>query len=441
MNRSVLRRLATALLLCSPVIGCSSWLGDNAPPPLPGKRISVLTHSRSLEPSSTAEPDITLPAPEAVADWPQAGGYPPHAMHHLALGDSPRRVWSTSVGEGGSRRRVFLTQPIVADGVVFAMDARSRVSAITLDKGDRLWRQDLAPKDSGDGTYGGGLAYDSGTLFVTSGFGQIIALDAKTGEEMWRRPLPAPVRGAPTVRGGRILLITVDNQTLALSTEDGRDLWTHSGLSEMAAMVGGTSPAVDGNTVISAYTSGEVFALRIENGTTVWSDVLAGIKRTDQVGTMTDIRGLPVVFDGRVFAAGNSDLVAAIDLRSGRRVWQRDVGSIHTPWIAGDYLYLLTNTPELVGFEAATGKILWVTPLQKWEDEEDRTGRIVWTGPVLASDRLIVASSEGVALTVSPYNGAFLGRLDLPDGVSIPPIVASNTLIFLTDNGDLIAYR
>ena len=253
--------------------------------------------------------------------------------------------------------------------------------------------------------------------------------------------LPAPVRGAPTARAGRIIVITVENETLALSSEDGHQLWHHNGLSEMATLLGGPSPAVDGNTVLVPYTSGELFALRIENGTVQWSDVISSIKRTDQVAELTDIRGLPVIDRGRVFAAGNSDIFAAIDLRTGRRIWDREVGSAETPWVAGDFVYLLTNTPELVCFEAKSGRVRWVTPLQQWEDEEGKKGRISWTGPVLASDRLILASSLGKAISVSPYTGAVLSQEDLSAGVTIPPLVAADTLIFTTDEGDLVAYR
>jgi outer membrane protein assembly factor BamB len=209
----------------------------------------------------------------------------------------------------------------------------------------------------------------------------------------------------------------------------------------MASMLGGTSPAVDGNTVISPYSSGELFALRIENGTVQWSEVLSTLKRTDQVATLTDIRGLPVVDRGRVFAAGNSDTFAAIDLRTGRRIWDREVGSIETPWVAGDFVYLVTNTSELACFEAQTGQIRWVKPLDQWEDMEEKSGRLVWTGPVLVSDRLIVVSSAGNAVSYSPYTGEILGQEELPDGVTIAPIVADGTLLFVTKEGELIAYR
>jgi len=439
-----MHRFALVLAACGLLAACGddSWFGDNAPPPLPGKRISILAKSTSLEADAGANADpIILPAPDNVADWPQAGGYPPHAMYHLSLADKIKKVWTADVGAGADKRRAFLTAPVVMDGVVYAMDAESQLSAFTLKRGRRLWTKDLTPKDVDSGTFGGGLAIDEGVLFATTSYAELLAIDPAKGHIMWRISLPAPVRGAPTVRGGRVLVVTVDNQTLAYSAEDGHKLWEHTGINEGAALVGGSSPAVDGNVVIVPYTSGELYALRIENGTPIWNDGISNLRRTDQVGTLTDIRGLPVIDRGRVFVAGNSDLTAAIDLRSGHRIWDREVGAVQTPWVAGDYLFLLSNAQEVVCFEAKTGKIRWVTKLPVWQDEEAKEDRLSWTGPVLASDRLVVVSSEGVAMAISPYNGEILGKEELSDGVTIAPVVADETLLFITKNGDLTAYR
>lgn len=444
MGFLTMRRFAVLLASCGFLAACGSpdtWFGDDAPPPLPGKRISILAQSKGLEVEPGTGGKISLPAPLTQVEWPQAGGYPAHAMSNLTLAGNFHRVWDANVGAGATKRRAFLTQPIVTGGKVYAMDAESVVSAFDIKDGHRLWNQDLAPEDSGDGSYGGGLAFEDGKLYVTTGFAQLVVMDPATGKILWRHNLPAPVRGAPTVRGGRVLLITVDNSTLALSAEDGHELWHHNGISEMAAMLGGTSPAVEGNTVLVPYSSGELFALRIENGTVQWNEVISSLKRTDQVATLTDIRGLPVVDRGRVFAAGNSDIFAAIDLRSGRRIWDKEVGSIQTPWVAGDYVFLLTNGPSVACFEVETGAVRWVKPLDQWSDMEAKKDRLVWSGPVLAADRLVVASSAGQALFLSPYTGEIQGHEDLPHGVTIPPVVAEGTLLFVTTEGELVAYR
>ena len=437
------RRLLFVTAACGLVSACgiSDWFTPAAPNKLPGKRIAILSHTKSLDVESATQGDISVPPPERLTEWPQEGGYPSHSMQNKALSDHAERVWSVQLGEGGDKRRAFVSQPIVAADKVYAMDSLSVLTAYNLADGERLWRIDLGPEDAGAGSFGGGAAYDEGKLYVTTSYAQVVALNADTGAELWRRPLPAPVRGAPTVKNGRLVMVTVDNETLALSAEDGHQLWRHSGISEVASLVGAPSPAIEGNTVLVPYTSGELFALRIENGTVEWSDVLASVKRTDQVAELSDIGGLPVVDRGHVYAAGNSDVFAAIDLRTGRRLWDKEVGATHTPWIAGDYVYLITNTQELACFEARTGHVRWVHQLQAWEDAEDKSNPISWTGPIMAGGRLLVMSSYGDMVAVSPTTGDVLSTNELPDGVSIAPVISGDTMIVLTEAGNLIAYR
>lgn len=438
-----MRRGLMVAVACLGLTGCGKggWFGDNDAPPLPGKRIAVLDSGLTLKPDSrTAQTDIRLPAPQPNRDWPQAGGYPSHAMHHVDLGTGLQRAWSASIGAGRDMRTRLLTQPVVADGRIYTLDADSRISATAAANGAALWRVDLTPDDDSGGI-GGGLAYDDGRVYASTGYGEVIALQADSGAILWRKRVSAPVRGAPTARAGRVIAVSVDNQTHALAAEDGRTLWTHQGVSELASMLGGSSPAVDGNTVVVPYTTGELFALRIENGVALWSDSLAGVRRTQAMAVLSDIHGLPVVDHGRVYAAGNSQQMAAIDLRSGRRVWERQIGSHQTPWIAGDFLFVVTSDNDLIAVEAKTGSIKWVAPLQRWVDEEDRAEPVVWSGPLLASDRLIIASSHGWALSVSPYTGEVLGREKMPDAVTVAPVAADGTLYFLTDDGSLVAYR
>ena len=205
--------------------------------------------------------------------------------------------------------------------------------------------------------------------------------------------------------------------------------------------MGGASPAVDSGVVIVPYSSGELVALKVENGQVLWTDSLSSSRRSRSTTTLSTIRGRPVIDRGIVIAASNAGQIAAINLRTGRRIWDRSIGGIESPWVVGNFIFFLTNDSELVAMSRHTGRVHWVQPLPQWEDPEDKTDRIIWTGPVLVSDRLIVAGSSGEALSVSPYTGKVLGKVEMPDGVTIGPVVANDTIYFLSDDADLVAYR
>ena len=112
---------------------------------------------------------ITLPRPVVNPDWPEAGGYPNHAMQHLSLPDTLTQAWRTSIGEGASRYTRVLSQPIVANGRVYAMDGSVQVSAYDAATGDRLWQVDLKPEDERGSSFGGGIGFWNDRLYVATG--------------------------------------------------------------------------------------------------------------------------------------------------------------------------------------------------------------------------------------------------------------------------------
>ena len=437
MRRAVLAALVVALSLS----GCDIF--DKKKTPLPGERIAVMQDRREIEPDKDAGSiNVVLPPPAVNDSWPQSGGFANYAMQHLAVGDSPQVIWSVDVGAGSSSSRILTTPPVVADGKVFAKDAESTVSAYSADTGQRIWSVTLKPEKARDADeFGGGLAYYGDRLFVTTGFAVVYSLEAATGKEVWNSQVSAPVRGAPLVFNDRVFAISIDNKLHALAAVDGQDLWSFTGLQEMSGYVGGNSPSASGDIVVAPFTSGELVGLRLDSGRTVWNESLVGPRREARAfGNLADIRGRPVIDRGVVLAMGSAGTVAAIDLRSGQRMWERNIGGSQTPWAAGRFVYVVTSSADVVCLERDTGKVKWVTPLTQYRDEK-RHDPILWAGPVLAGDRLLVGGTTGELLALSPYTGEIIGKVNIGNPIRLAPVVANRVIYVLTDNGRLIALR
>ncbi|WP_189047831.1 outer membrane protein assembly factor BamB family protein [Aliidongia dinghuensis] len=435
------KKLTVLLVLPLALAACDTF-GKKKKDPIPGERISVLALEKQLEPDpDLASLQVELPRPAVNQNWPQASGVPAHVMEHPALSDSLKEAWQADVGEGASRYAEVLAGPVVADGVVYAKDSKSQVTAFRAADGKQQWQVDVAPEDNDGQAWGGGISYDGGKLFVTTGYGQVVALNAADGKEAWRTNLGIPMREAPTIADGHVLVVDVDNEIFALNEATGEKQWTYAGIPETAELAGGSSPAVENGTVVVPFSSGELVALRIENGRTVWQDSLAATRRFDAISTLADIHGRPVIDRGRVIAVSHSGRVASIDLRTGERAWEQEVGGTYTPWVAGDFIYLLSTGGEVICLTRADGRVRWLTQLDQWEDMEDKSGPIHWAGPILAGDRLIVVASNGQAWSLSPYTGKALGRIDLPEGSFLSPVVADNTLYLMTNDGQLTALR
>lgn len=435
---SFLRSASIALVTALILTGCA---GSKKAAPLPGTRISVLELDKQLEPDLTiADVPVTLPRPQLNVAWPFAGGNLGHNIGHPALSDTLKEAWSASVGDGASRRGALLASPIYAKGAVYTMDARKLVTAFSPQDGQQIWQTDISPKGDNSRAWGGGIGYDSGVIYVATGYSQLVALDAKDGHELWRVAMPAPVHSAPTIADGQIYVVTTDAQLLALSTKDGRELWRYTDIAEPAVLAGNASPAVAGDVVVAPFPSGDIVALRVQNGLALWSDNLTVTRHFDAMSTLADIHGAPVIDHGMVFVVGHSGEMLAIDLRTGERAWSQDVGGTSQPWVAGDYIYVLSSNGALLCLTRNEGRVRWITQLDQREDPSDHKSKpIVWSGPTLAGDRLVAVGSNNEAWAVSPYTGLPLGKIELSSPIFLPPIVAVKTLYLLADDGTLSA--
>jgi outer membrane protein assembly factor BamB len=439
MSPSASRALLAACFVAVSLSGCD-WF-DAKKTPLPGERVAVFTERREIEPDRDAPP-VTLPPPAINESWPQAGGFPNNDMQHVAIGASPRVIWSVDIGAGTTSDRVITAPPVVANNMVFVKDAESTVSALNAETGAKVWSVTLKPEKTRDSDeFGGGLAYYGGRLYVSTGFATIFALDAATGKEIWNSTVSAPVRGGPLVFQDRVVTISIDNMVHAMAAIDGADLWSFSGLQEVAGYVGSNSPGASGQTVIAPLTSGELVSLNIQNGRSNWNESLVGRNRESRAfGNIVDIRGRPVIDRNAVFAMGSAGTVAALDLNSGARRWERNVGGSQTPWVAGGYVFIVSNSSDVVALSRDAGKARWVTPLTQYLDDK-RKKPILWSGPVLAGDRLLIGGTTGELLAVSPYTGDIMGKIDLRAPVRIAPVIANQTIYILADTGRLIALR
>lgn len=228
---------------------------------------------------------------------------------------------------------------------------------------------------------------------------------------------------------------------VAYSAETGERLWTHRGPSETTTLLGAPAPAIDDGIVLAGFPNGDIAAIRLDTGRAVWTEGIAGIRGRPSIADIAAVRGRPAIDRGRGIVTGAGGVTMAIDMRSGRRIWEREIPGRESPWVAGEWIFMLSESEEAAALRRADGRVKWVTPLPRFADEQRRRDPITWTGPLLVGDRLVVGSSRGEALALSPYTGEILGRQRLPDGVTVPMVVADQTVFLLTDGATLVALR
>lgn len=419
--------------------------GDRSPP-LPGERLPLRAGLASA-PAGEVNRSVpaNLPAASVNADWTQRGGNSAHHLAHPALGAALAPAFFTDIGEGDSRRARITAEPVVAGGRVFAMDARAVVTALA-PNGAILWQTDITPPTARrEDASGGGLASDGRTLYVTTGYGRIHALDAETGGTRWVQDVNAPAGAAPTIAGNLLYVVSRDSRAWALETDSGRIRWQIGGTPAVSTFAaGGSGVALGGGMAVLPFPSGELMGVFSEGGLRRWGQVIAGLRPGQSGGVgARDIAGGPVIVGNVAYAANASGNMAAIDIQSGERIWTASEGTTGGLRVAGGSVYLVNDVNQLIRLSAADGQVIWRMQLPLWSSDNPRrrSERFVHHGPVLAGGRLIVASSDGTLRQFDPANGALLGESALPSGAASAPVVAGNALYVILSNGTLAAFR
>jgi outer membrane protein assembly factor BamB len=326
--------------------------------------------------------------------------------------------------------------------MLFAVDTQGTVHAFDAATGAKRWSHQVeVASDLRNSTFGGGASYLEGKVYADNGAGDVFALDAQTGAELWRVKPAGPLRGSPTVAFNAVYVMTTDNQIHALNMADGTPIWDKAAATGASGVFGVAAPAAGQGTVIAGYSSGELVAYRYENGRDLWSDALARTSISTQVGTLTDVDADPIIDNGRVYALGQGGRMAAYELVTGQRLWELSLAGISTPVVAGEWVFTLTDDARLLAIARTTGRVRWVTQLEGWRNPNKETGPIFWTGPALANNRLWIASSEGIVLSADVMTGTTAEFADLNNPVSLPPVVANRTLYILDDSGRITAWR
>lgn len=448
-----LLRLALVAALVWPAAACNSTddlqdaisainpFGDSKKP-LSGERVDVLTDNSPVV--SAKAHAVAIGAPRSISAWTGAGGPAGNDPGNVALsGSGGSQIWSAKVADvdsGGMLRegvRAF-TRPVAAGGRAFVLDPSGNVTAVSLSGGGTLWRTNVRPTDVDTPATTGGLGTDGSRVYAATAYGTLVVLDADGGGKVWEKKLSEPARGAPTIADGRVFVVSQANIVYALSASDGSELWNFRGVPEIGSLLATSNPAVSGGVVVAPFTSGELIALDVKTGQPVWGDALARASRSYAVSGIAAIASSPVVADGVVYATGVGSRTVAVNLKTGARLWDIAFGSVHTPVVSGNALFLVDLDENLTALDRRTGEVLWASKLPVTRTKKKRTN---WAGPVLAGGTLWLVSNDGTLLGADPASGRVTATVPGGNPSAIAPIVVDGKMLVLGAGGTLAAYQ
>lgn len=452
MGVSLLRALALAAMLAPLLAACGTGgPGDtlSAMNPFKSDSPKVMEQGQTaiLQASDPGRGVANRPASigpaTARGDWPQAGGTPTNDPGNVATSLTGMRFWSLRAGSGGSEShlgigddngRIF-ARPVAAGGIVYVYDTSGTVSAFRIANGGTLWRVSAYPSSKTTKVSGGGLALASGQVLVSTGYGELLSIDAATSTIKWRSSLGGPARSAPAVGGGKVVVTTQTGSVEAFDLATGHQAWKASLDGFSTSLLSSVSPAISDTMVVAAGGGGAIAAFDLNSGNQLWQTSLIGKSNISAFSGLSDVSAGPVVSGDTVYVTGVAGTLLALSAKTGDEVWHIGLGSTDSPIVSGGSLFFVDLQGRLIAADRKSGTINWVTSLPSAAGK----GKVAWTGPVMASGTLWVSSSDGRLVAIDATSGTVGTVSGLGFRDDLAPILASGKMLLLSGDGTLVA--
>ncbi len=344
-----------------------------------------------------------------------------------APGDLGRFVWRFKTGH------MVVSSPTVADGVLYAGSKDGFLYALDAKTGEERWRF------AADAGVTSSAAVAGGLIYVQSDANTLYALDP-SGHPVWSRSLgetiafdsPYPHSGladywtsSPLIDAGRLYIGSGDGAVWALDAKSGEVLWRHATEGRVRA-----SPSTDGKRIYAGSFDGRMYALDPDTGEEVWRFQTAGnpFFKVGHIQSTAAVAGGLVIFGSRDY------WIYALNAATGAVVWKREHPNswvVASPAVSGGLVCTGgSDTQMMQCLDLATGEERWKAVIRN----------NIFSSAAIADGRVYVGSFMGGAVGFALKDGAFAG-FNIADGRSnSSPWIEDGMLYIGSDNGHVYAF-
>jgi outer membrane protein assembly factor BamB len=360
---------------------------------------------------------------------------PPAELTEFETTVEVSEVWDRNTGKGTDNQYLML-QPAISGDQIFIADTNRKLIAINASNGRVEWTYNLK--------LGGGFFNKSDKVFITGGpglgensvligtsKGDVISLDPDSGEEQWRSKVSSEILSAPQKSGNIVIVRTLDGRLFGLSGNNGRRIWTFDKSVPTLSLRGTSTPVIDQGVIINGFDGGGLIALDLTSGSLLWESSIATPRGRSDLERLVDIDSTPVISGPMVYSATYQGQLAALALDTGRTLWNRDISSHAGFSVDEDFLYITDDKSNIWAFDRYNGGSSW---------KQDILLNRQVTAPTVIGNYLVVGDFEGYLHWMDKVTGALVARQRISkDRIIVAPVISGDTVYAFSTNGQLAA--
>lgn len=397
---------------------------------LPGERQNVFDFDDDVIIKSNQK--ILISKSKSIEFWSQQYQNKRNHLFHFKSKSTLKLKKKLKINDIAFDKIDHVTIPVFSNQNIFYADNNFYIFSKELDKGKIIWQTQLKKEKKEKLPFIGGFALDENILFITTGLGNVYAVNAKNGEILWSKNFLVQFSRPPLVHKAKVYVVSDDNQTFALNSKKGDLLWSHSGNLEEVSIIGGSKPIIQKNILVVSYSSGEIYALNANDGTLIWFDNITSGNFFSK-SPLNDIQSPLSIVGNMIFVPTFSDKFIVYELENGNEIWNLKISSVNPAVISGSTAYVIDTSGRLLCLDKNSGKLLWAVQLRISSNGEE----ITWYGPLLSSNKLLLGNSKGLVISISPFTGRLLSKINFSEEIIANPIHLGEKIIIITKEGSL----
>ena len=396
---------------------------------LPGKRERVFSDDQILKKANTR---VKILPPKLINSWKQQHQNVRNHLYHFKSKPNLKLLKKIKLGDLNFENLQYIPPPVFQENIIFYCDNQFNVYAKSIDSGKVLWRTKLNLEDSENFSFIGGISLAGDNIYITTGLGNIYKINKNNGNIIWFKRFFMQFSRPPLVFKKKVFVISDDNQVFALNVNSGDTVWSHIGNIEEVSILGGSKPAIDKEILVVTYSSGEIYAFNHSDGSIVWFDNSNSgsiFSRTN----VNDIQSPLTIENDTLYVPTFSEKLLVYNLINGKKKWDLKLSSVNPLVISGDAIYVLDTSGKLMCLKKESGKLTWAVQLKMKKKNKD----VVWYGPLLSTNKLILVSSDGLVLSLSPFTGKTLSKINFGEKFLNNPIQVKENIYLISKQGTL----
>lgn len=349
---------------------------------------------------------------------------PPSPLVEFPIRLNVIRLWSENTG--GPDKQYLKLAPAVAGQRVFITNPQGGLRALDATNGRKLWHAEL------DEPVTGGPGVGQNSVLLGTGKGEVISVNAETGRVEWRGRVSSEVLSPPLRQDNTVVARTNDGKIYGLDADRGKPLWIYDRTVPPLTLRGTSAPVISAGIVIAGFDGGRLAALDLRTGRLLWETAVAAARGRSELERMVDIDSDPLVFEGVAYVVSFQGQLAAVQVETGRILWSRDMSSYAGFSADERYLYLADDDSHLRAFDRFTGSAVW---------SNEKLHARAATGPASIGGYVVAGDVEGYLHWLDKETGDFVARQRLCDKrIIVQPLVVGKILYAYCSDGTLAAY-